>query len=112
MNNIAKRRVLRRAAVASVDCAAIEAIGTTPGHAVDEKATRRVGVEVRQVVFAGTYLIHYRVKNSAGTVDVCQVSARGASAEEWRAVTPSEEASEAAHSRSARTSPWLGVAMH
>jgi len=44
--------------------AAINEIGDMPGHAVDDDASRRVGQNVRKLVFEGTYLIHYRVRDA------------------------------------------------
>ena len=50
--------------------AAIDGIGDLPGHAVDEDASRRLGRTMRKFVFEGTYLIHYRVNDSAGVVEI------------------------------------------
>ncbi len=44
---------------------AMNVIGDAPNHAVDEDASDRVGEALRKVVFEGTYLIHYRVSNTA-----------------------------------------------
>jgi plasmid stabilization system protein ParE len=44
--------------------AAINALSSTPGHAVDRDASDRVGQTVRKLVFEKTYLIHYRVKEN------------------------------------------------
>jgi plasmid stabilization system protein ParE len=43
---------------------AINAIGDMPGHAVDDDASGRLGQNLRKLVFEGTYLIHYRVKEA------------------------------------------------
>jgi plasmid stabilization system protein ParE len=49
---------------------AILAIGETPGQAVDEQASDRLGYIVHKVVFERTYLIHFVVDERAATVRI------------------------------------------
>lgn len=53
--------------------AAILAIGTMPGHAIDEDAADRIGETLRKLVSEGTYLIHYRVDEAAATVQIVNI---------------------------------------
>jgi plasmid stabilization system protein ParE len=50
--------------------AAMRALGDFHGHAVNEEATERLGLELRKFAFEGTYVIHYRVDEAAGQVRV------------------------------------------
>jgi plasmid stabilization system protein ParE len=49
---------------------AIEKIGETHGHAVDEAASNRLGFQVHKVVFDRTYLIHYCIDDVAHVVKI------------------------------------------
>lgn len=44
---------------------ALDSLGEVHAHAIDEDASRRVGQQLRKLVFEGTYLIHYRVEPAA-----------------------------------------------
>ena len=50
--------------------AAIDTLGETHGHAVDEEASARSGRPVRKLVFERTYLIFYRVDEVKARIDV------------------------------------------
>jgi plasmid stabilization system protein ParE len=49
---------------------AIFNLSDTHGHAVDEGASKRLGVEVRKFVFERTYLVHYTLDKPACIVRV------------------------------------------
>jgi plasmid stabilization system protein ParE len=49
---------------------AINRIGDSPGHVVDAGASRRVGETIHKLVFEKTYLIHYRINDTAGAVEI------------------------------------------
>jgi plasmid stabilization system protein ParE len=49
---------------------AFEKIAENPRYAVDEEATRRVGMETRKVVFERTYLIFFVVIEETRTVEL------------------------------------------
>lgn len=50
--------------------AAISALGSTPGYTIDEEASRRLGEIIHKYVFEKTYLIHYRIEDERGTLDI------------------------------------------
>ena len=50
--------------------AAVQSLSTTHGHNVDDAMTRHAGIEVRKLVFEGTYIIHYHVNDCERLVEV------------------------------------------
>jgi plasmid stabilization system protein ParE len=51
----------------------IEDLADFHGHAVDHATSRRLGEEVRKVVFEKTYLVYYRIRKVEGLVEVINV---------------------------------------
>ncbi len=51
---------------------AIFGLGDFHGHALDTDMGTRLGYAIHKLVYEGTYLIHYRVDETAGIVTVVQ----------------------------------------
>ena len=49
---------------------AIDSIGILPGYSVDIERTKRMGTEVRKMVFEKTYIVHYLVTESRKIVEI------------------------------------------